>query len=198
MTRRPNNEARARILRTAYELLAAEGFEAVSMERVAEGAGLKKANLFHYYPTKEALGEAVIEEAARKHAQGMEALFGDPTQDPLTTVRALFDRGTAGMRKDCSQGCFIGKMGQELDEGNARMRRKLSACLGTWRELVTKFLEGWRSRGWFRPGFRAAETADAVLALYEGGILLAKMAGDAAPVEHSRRAAVALVAAWKA
>src|SRR5580704_17872534 len=127
MTRRPNTEARTRILETAYELYASGGFEAVSMDRVAEKAGLKKANLFHYYRTKDALGAAVLEEAARRHAEGMRALFADRTQDPVTAVRGLFDRGTAGMRKDCSSGCFIGKMGQELDERNAQMRRKLEA-----------------------------------------------------------------------
>jgi TetR/AcrR family transcriptional repressor of nem operon len=198
MTRRPNTEARAKILRTAYEMFSSGGFEAVSMDRVAVKAGLKKANLFHYYRTKEALGAAVIEEAARRHSEGMRALFSDGTQDPVTAVRGLFDRGTAGMRGDCSRGCFIGKMGQELDERNAVMRRKLEACLTQWRGDVAAFLEGWRKKGYFRSGFKPAEAADAVLALYEGGLLLAKVAEDGAPVEHARRAAVTVLAAWKA
>jgi TetR/AcrR family transcriptional repressor of nem operon len=197
MTRRPNTEARTRILKTAYELYASGGFEAVSMDRVAEKAGLKKANLFHYYPTKDALGAAVIEEAARRHAEGMRALFADGTQDPVTAVRGLFDRGTAGMRKDCSRGCFIGKMGQEIDERNAEMRRKLEACLTGWRGDIAAFLEGWRKKGCFRAGFKPAEAADGILALYEGGLLIAKVSGDVAPIDHARRAAVTLIAAWK-
>ncbi|MFI5360420.1 MAG: TetR/AcrR family transcriptional regulator [Elusimicrobiota bacterium] len=198
MTRRPNTEARANILRTAYELFASDGFEAVSMDRVAEKAGQKKANLFHYYRTKDALGEAVIEEAARRHADGMRALFSDGTQDPVTAVRGLFDRGTAGMRKDCARGCFIGRMGQEIDERNARMRRRLEACLTEWRRDIAAFLDGWRKRGYFRAGFRPAEAADAILALYEGSLLIAKVSGDDVPVEHARRAATTMIAAWKA
>jgi TetR/AcrR family transcriptional repressor of nem operon len=198
MTRRPNTEARTRILRAAYELFATGGFEAVSMDRVAEEAGLKKANLFHYYRSKEALGAAVIEEAAARNAEGMKALFSDATQDPVTAVRALFDRGTAGMRKDCSRGCFIGKMGQELDERNASMRRKLESCLTDWRADVTAFLDGWRRKGYFRNGFKPAEAADGILALYEGGLLIAKVSGDDAPVDHARRAAVTVLMAWKA
>lgn len=198
MTRRPNLEARERILRTAQGLFASEGYEGVSMDRVAEAAGLKKANLFHYYRTKEALGAAVLEEAARRHNEGMRALFGDRTQDPVTAVRALFDRGTAGTRKgDCSRGCFIGRMGQEVDERNAEMRRRLESCLGEWRRDVAEFLDSWRKRGYFRSGFRAAEAADGILALYEGGLLIAKIAGDEAPVEHARRAAVVLMVSWK-
>lgn len=198
MTRRPNTEARTRILQTAYELYSSGGFDSVSMERVAEKAGLKKANLFHYYRTKDALGAAVIEEAARRHSEGMRALFADQTQDPVTSVRGLFDRGTAGMRKDCSRGCFIGKMGQEIDERNAEMRRKLEACLTGWRGDIAAFLEGWRKKDYFRAGFKAGEAADGILALYEGGLLIAKVTGDDVPMEHARRAAVMLVSAWKA
>jgi len=198
MTRRPNTEARDRILRAAYELFAGGGFDAVSMERVAEKAEIKKANLFHYYRTKESLGAAVIGMAARRHEEGMRALFADREQDPVTAVRGLFDRGTGGARKDCSRGCFIGKMGQEIDERNAVMRRKLEECLADWREDVASFLDGWRKRGYFRAGFRPVETADAVLALYEGGLLIAKVAGNDAPVEHAQRAAVTVIVAWKA
>ena len=167
------------------------------MDRVAEAAGLKKANLFHYYRTKEALGGAVIAEAARRHEEGMRELFADQTQDPVTTVRLLFDRGTAGMRKDCSQGCFIGKMGQELDESNAAMRRQLSECVGQWREDVAAYLDGWRRRGYFRNGFKSGEAADGVLALYEGGILIAKVSRDEEALVNARRAAVTVIAWWK-
>jgi TetR/AcrR family transcriptional repressor of nem operon len=198
MTRRPNTEARSRILQAAYELFSAGGFEAVSMDKVAEKAGLKKANLFHYYRTKEALGAEVIEEAARRHADGMRALFSDETQDPMTAVRGLFERGTAGMRGDCSRGCFIGKMGQELDERNADMRRKLETCLTDWRGDVASFLDAWRKKGYFKPGFKPAEAADGILALYEGGLLLAKVSGDAAAMDHARRAAATVLSAWKA
>ena len=197
MTRRPNNEARAKILSAAYELFAAAGFEAVSMDRVAEAAGLKKANLFHYYRTKEALGVAVIAAAAGRHAEGMRELFADQSQDPVTVVRLLFDRGTAGMRKDCSQGCFIGKMGQEIDESNTALRRQLSVCLAQWRMDVAAYLDSWKKRGYFRPGFKAEETADGVLALYEGGLLISKVVQDGAAIENARRAAVTVIGWWK-
>lgn len=198
MTRRPNTEAREKILRAAYELFASGGYESASMDKVAEAAGLKKANLFHYYRTKDALGSAVIAEAARRSAEGMKGLFSDETQEPVTVVRQLFDRGAGGTKGDCSRGCFIGKMGQEIDEGNAALRRELSACLGRWREDVAAYLDSWRKRGYFRAGFKAAETADAVLALYEGGLLLAKVTGDAAAADNARRAAILMISGWKA
>jgi len=197
MTRRPNVAAREKILRTAYELFARGGFESVSMDRVAARAGLKKANLFHYYPTKEALGVAVMEEAARRYSDGVRAIFADDEQDPVTAVRLLFTRGTAGARGDCDRGCFIGRMANDVDERNVEMRRSVEECVGGWRAEIERFLGGWKKRGYFRGGFRAQEAADAVLALYEGGLLISKALGDPAPTLHAERAAVTVIVAWR-
>jgi TetR/AcrR family transcriptional regulator len=64
MARKPNTEARRRILEAARELFLERGLRGVSMEEVAGAAGIKKANLFHYYPRKESLELAVLEQAA--------------------------------------------------------------------------------------------------------------------------------------
>jgi AcrR family transcriptional regulator len=48
------------ILHTARGLLAAEGYAALSMRRVAGAAGISLSNLQHYYPDKDALLEALL------------------------------------------------------------------------------------------------------------------------------------------
>jgi TetR/AcrR family transcriptional repressor of nem operon len=197
MTRRINVAAREKILRTAYELFARGGFESVSMDRVAARAGLKKANLFHYYPTKEALGVAVMAEAARRYSDGVRAIFADDAQDPVSAVRELFARGNPDARRDCGRGCFIGRMAQDVDEENEALRGAVSDCVAEWRAEIERFFAGWKKRGYFRDRFRAVEAADAVLALYEGGLLISKALGDPAPAEHAERAAVTVIVSWK-
>lgn len=198
MTRARNDDARRNILAVAQELFTQGGYEAVSMDKVAAAAGLKKANLFHYYRSKEALGAAVMEEAARRHAEGVRAIFADVDSDPVTAVRLLFSRGSAGLRKDCGRACFIGRMAQDVDEEHVVMRRRLAACVAEWREEVAGFLDGWKRRGYFRGSFKALEAADAVIALYEGGLLLARATGRPEPAEHAERGAVTIIVAWKA
>jgi TetR/AcrR family transcriptional repressor of nem operon len=193
MTRRPNTEAREKILQTAYELFATRGYEAVSMDRVAQVAGLKKPNLFHYYKTKELLGAAVIEHAARRHVADMQSILEDSRRDPVSVVEALFDQ----ISVDCSRGCFIGKMGQEIDHNNEEMRHRLSSCLMQWRSEVATFFGTWQKKGYFRRGFDVVELADDVLSLYEGSLLMSKMIGDRSPVRHARRAAVTVLISWK-
>ncbi|WP_433857632.1 TetR/AcrR family transcriptional regulator [Streptomyces kronopolitis] len=52
---RKKEETRRRIAATAWRLFAERGFEAVTVNEIAEAAQVAKATLFSYFPTKEAL-----------------------------------------------------------------------------------------------------------------------------------------------
>jgi hypothetical protein len=88
-------------------------------------------------------------------------------------------------------------LGQELGERNARMRGEIRDCMGRWREDAAAYLDGWRRRGYFRRGFKAREVADGLLSLYEGGLLISRIVGDAQPLKHARGAAVTVVVSWR-
>lgn len=56
----PAPSALSRILRVATDLFAQHGFDCVSMNAIAEQAGVSKANIFHHFESKEGLYLAVI------------------------------------------------------------------------------------------------------------------------------------------
>jgi AcrR family transcriptional regulator len=64
---RPRSEkARQAILQATAELLLAHGLAGVSMDAVAERAGVSKATIYRWWPTKEALAlDTLYEESAR-------------------------------------------------------------------------------------------------------------------------------------
>lgn len=78
---RPRSErARKAILEAAAELLLARGLSAVSMDAVAERAGVSKATIYRWWPTKETLAlDALYNEwaAARSQTRNTGSLRGD-------------------------------------------------------------------------------------------------------------------------
>lgn len=56
----------ARILGAAEALFSEMGFDAVSMNAIAERAGVSKANIFHHFSNKHALYLAVVKEACKE------------------------------------------------------------------------------------------------------------------------------------
>jgi AcrR family transcriptional regulator len=71
---------RQRILETARELFAREGFESATTREIARAAQIGNATLFNYFPTKEALAYCLIREAWDEAAQAFAAAESQPDQ----------------------------------------------------------------------------------------------------------------------
>ena len=67
-------DATERILAAAEKLFAESGFDAVSMNAVAELAGVSKANIFHHFSSKDALYLAAMRDACRRSSPLMDNL----------------------------------------------------------------------------------------------------------------------------
>ncbi len=72
-----NPDTVERILATAEKLFSEQGFDAVSMNAIAEAAGVCKANVFHHFTSKNELYIAVLRNACRDVSQHLDELGGD-------------------------------------------------------------------------------------------------------------------------
>jgi len=71
---RTGSDATARILAAAEALFAEHGFDAVSMNAIAERAGVSKANIFHHFNSKDALYQAVLRNACDETTQQLKRM----------------------------------------------------------------------------------------------------------------------------
>ena len=174
MARPQNLEAREHILNAAYALFHEHGFKGVSMDDVARRARLKKANLFHYYPTKDELGLAVLERAAACAREGIKRQFAGGG-DPIKTVAGMYAGLAKGMEAGgCYKGCFIGNVAQELSDENERMRRRIADHLEFWTAELRAYLERRQEAGYFGKELDAGQAAQALISLVEGATLICK------------------------
>jgi AcrR family transcriptional regulator len=77
------------ILDAALEEFTARGFEAARMEDIAKRAGLSKAAIYLYFPSKVAVLEALIEAKVGPLATGVQTLSTSGIADPLMALRML-------------------------------------------------------------------------------------------------------------
>jgi len=190
MSRIPNTEARERILKTAHDFIYRRGFKGASMDDIAEAAGLKKANLFHYYPTKEALGLAVFDTATLEARRKMGGELSTANPNPVKIIAAMFNEAALRMKKSsCVGGCFIGNIAQELSDHNENLRRKVADYLQSWGDDLTQMFERAEAHGYFKKGFKARESAEAIISLFEGAMLLCKAHKKVTPLVSARNMA---------
>ncbi|WP_137989478.1 TetR/AcrR family transcriptional regulator [Streptomyces vilmorinianum] len=76
MVRARSEERRGDIVRATLEVIAERGYRGASLGAVAERVGLTQQGLLHYFPTKEALLVAVLEERDKWDTSGAGAREG--------------------------------------------------------------------------------------------------------------------------
>jgi AcrR family transcriptional regulator len=88
-TRLPGDQRREHLLHVGVELLGRHGTADVSIEEIAQAAGVSKGLLYHYFPTKDDFLLAVLD---RSQAE-MDRL---QVRDPGLSAMAQFDRNLDG------------------------------------------------------------------------------------------------------
>ena len=77
---------RARLLRAAAEQFALDGIEGANVNEISLAAGFAKGTVYNYFPSKEALFLAVVEEAYRLTERSAEPLPDAPTATRLVNL----------------------------------------------------------------------------------------------------------------
>jgi TetR/AcrR family transcriptional repressor of nem operon len=186
-TARRTGDARARLLDAALTLIRARGYEATSVEELCAAAGVTKGAFFHHFRSKEDLGTA----AAARFLEWLEALFARAGwrdhADPLDRVLAYIDFRTAILRGEIPHfTCLLGMMVQETYGTHPALRAACEAGIRSHlAPLQAEIAAAIAARG--IAGVSAAGLALHVMAVIQGGFVLAKAAGGPAPAIESMR-----------
>lgn len=127
-------------------VLAREGFAAATTNRIAEAAGVSIGTLYHYFPSKEALIEAVVHRMWARELAAVgaheEALFDGPLEDAVRAiVRALVSVMVARIglyRRWYAEASHLGQLGHGLsmsDKAIDVLTRALEQRAGELRPL---------------------------------------------------------------
>lgn len=92
MTRTGGEERRRQLIGRAVALFGQRGYEGASLDAVAEASGVRKQTLLYYFPGKDELFDACIDELGTRLSTSLErALEGeDERQRPERVISAIF------------------------------------------------------------------------------------------------------------
>lgn len=105
-------DKRIRLIEAAKVLIHQQGFNLTTLADIAQEADVPLGNVYYYFKTKEAIGEAVIEKRASEYADMLSRL--DEIQDPALRLRAFVDESVQELELIARYGCPVGGLCQEL------------------------------------------------------------------------------------
>jgi AcrR family transcriptional regulator len=174
-----DQDKRTRIVDTAARLLYEQGFARTSLADIARESGVPLGNLYYYFKTKDAIGEAVVDKRAALHAALRETW--DRDLEPKARIEAFIQAAVDSRDTLTRNGCPIGSLCTELHKEGGPLADRAT-------QLFHDFLR------WLEAQFRAlgkgAESRDLafhLVAALQGAILLASSFHDARHITRESR-----------
>lgn len=180
--KRADLDTRARLLDAAEKTFAAKGYAAVGINEVLSGVGVPKGSFYHYFSSKDAFGEAVIQRYFEWYLRDMDQILDDDSRDRPARLMAYWEgwRATQSL-DDCQGRCLAVKLGAEVADLSEPMR--LALKLGTG-EVIDR-LERAIAAGSLSPRLPARSLAESLYELWLGASVLAKVHRSTAPMDSA-------------
>lgn len=179
----PVTDVRQHILDVARPLLLSKGFTAVGLAEVLAAARVPKGSFYHYFGSKEAFGEAVLEDYFGNYLDHTDALLGQ-TGTAAQRLLAFFNDWLDSQTGDEAQSrCLAVKLGAEVCDLSESMRTALERGTSGVVERLARCIEQGRADGSVTPAFESPAVAAMLYQSWLGASLLAKIARDRAPLD---------------
>ncbi len=176
-------DTRAEIISIGMGLISLHGYNATGIDMILKQAGVPKGSFYYYFGSKEEFGLAVIDHFAERYDQKLDTFLNDEEVTPRNRIRNYLEHGLASLTQNqCSKGCLIGNLGQELADQNERFRTRLDEIFRSWKERFAACLREAQRAGELAPDADPAVIAGFILSGWEGAILRAKVMKSPQPL----------------
>ncbi|HME63390.1 MAG TPA: TetR/AcrR family transcriptional regulator [Streptosporangiaceae bacterium] len=171
---------RARIVEEAAVLIHERGVAGTTLDDVKAAAEVSGSQLYHYFPDKNDLVQAVIDyQADATVSNQRHADLGS-----VEGVQAWRDMViTAAERVQAKGGCPLGSLGGQLAESDPEARSLIAAGFERWTTEISEGLRSLQASGQLPPGLDPDDLAVTLLATLQGGLLLAQVQRSTRPFE---------------
>lgn len=176
------HETYQRIVDSAKELIYSKSYADVGVAAICEKANVKKGSFYHFFSSKQELTLAVIETYYTDIKDKIIDQAFDSTLAPLDRITKFISLSIE-MQTELHQqtghvlGCPFGNLATELSTQDETIRRKLDRQFNKLQSLFSSTLQDALDRGDIG-NINVKATAHAILALFEGSMLLAKTHND--------------------
>jgi AcrR family transcriptional regulator len=173
---------RRRILDVATAAFQTRGYHSTSTHDIMREAGVTGGALHHHFPTKKALGLAVIRDRV---AQAVEETWIEPIRTAPTAaagIRNVFQQIAATIdARGTVLGCPLNNLALELSLADPEFQHAVQAVFERWRTAIAEKLRADQAAGALK-NVDPEHLATFIVAVYSGAMALAKAQQSSEPL----------------
>ena len=179
---------RARIVEKAAALIHERGVAGTTLEDVKVAAGVSGSQMYHYFPDKDELVQAVIDYHADAIVSRNRQALGSPNGVEAWRKMVI----TAAKRTKAKGGCALGSLVGQLAESDPEARARIASGFDQWAAAISDGLRSLHAEGKLPSDVDPDDLAITLLATLEGGLLLAQVQRSTRPFETAVNTLLAL------
>jgi TetR/AcrR family transcriptional regulator, ethionamide resistance regulator len=188
--RAAGDEREQAILQTAELLLERRSLAEISVDDLAQGAGLSRSAFYFYFPSKAAVVLTLVDRMVEQAAGARDSVLAQFDSDPAGACRG----GIEGFYATFGAHRPVVRAVSELSATNDEARALWSQVMHGWVEQVTELIEAERARGAAPSTVSASDLATALVQLNER--VLQAIFVEESPAVSERAAIDTLTHVW--
>src|SRR5579859_5973864 len=179
---------RARIVEEAAALIHERGVADTTLEDVKVAADVSGSQMYHYFPDKNELVQAVIDYQADGIVKRQRQALGSANGVEAWRNMVI----TAAKRTKAKGGCQLGSLVSQLAESDPEARARIAAGFDRWAAAIGDGLRSLHDDGKLPSDIDPDDLATTLLATLQGGLLLAQVHRSTRPFETAVNTLLAL------
>lgn len=172
----PRPSVREKIIDSGLQQMHRLGYNACSMDDIANHAGVPKGSLYNHFKSKEDLAVEIID---RYVSAAPNSYLLNTSIAPIKRLKQYFAQLTQSfVESGYRQGCLLGNFANELADHSPIVREKLKLVFDQWTEMLAQVIKEGQAHGDISSSEKPQLLAGFLLSAYEGTLLRARVAND--------------------
>lgn len=175
-------DVRENILATGQRIMAGKGFSAVGLNEILTAAGIPKGSFYHYFGSKDAFGEALLESYFEEYLADLDATLREPG---LSMAQRLMNYWMGWQETqsffDCQGKCLAVKLGAEVADLSEAMRLALKRGTAGITERLARAIEAGVAEGSLAIDGAPDRVAQSLYQLWLGASVMVKIVRNTQP-----------------
>lgn len=173
------------IVQAGLDIMLSKGFNATGVEAILKQANVPKGSFYNFFSSKEEFGLAIIDNYCAEIGEHFSSIFNDESLLPLERVRKSFESSIGRFEdNNCSKGCLIGNLGQEMSDQYERIRQRLEQSLQGWTKSLSRLLLQAQKEKAIPADLDPEMLAENLISSFEGALLRSKVKKSSEPLKN--------------
>jgi AcrR family transcriptional regulator len=175
---------RQRIVELAAPVFNRQGYAGASLRDLIGATGLEKGGIYNHFGSKEQLALEAYDYAMTRVTERL-ARSQDGVTDAVERLVSMIEAFAANARRPAIEGgCPMMNTAIEADDTHTELCDRARASMTLWHRLIGRIVKDGKAAGTFAEDLDPYALASTITGALEGALMLARLYGDAAHMDH--------------